>query len=77
MVVREVLDEEVYEGTEEMKIHNENPSIFVDAPPVYAWRCELTPKVYWHCEEGKQPNAFHRMTQRLVFGFKWERIKDE
>lgn len=45
--------------------------------PEYTWRCELTPKVHWYREEGEQPNAFHRMMQRIVFGFKWERISDE
>ena len=57
-----------------MKIHNENCS--VRYLPVMAWRCEVAPKTYWHCAEGKQPNAFHRMMQRLAFGFKWERIED-
>ena len=45
--------------------------------PVIAWRCRVAPKHYWHCEEGQQPNAFHRMMQRLAFGFKWERIDDD
>jgi hypothetical protein len=42
----------------------------------YAWKCELHPSTYWHCEEGKQPNAFHRLMQRLCFGVKWSRIDD-
>jgi hypothetical protein len=28
-------------------------------------------------EEGNQPNAFHRLMQYLMFGFKWERIKED
>jgi len=43
--------------------------------PKYAWRCELTPEFYWYREEGEQPNAFHRLMQRLFFGFKWERVE--
>jgi hypothetical protein len=45
--------------------------------PKYAWRCELMQKVYWEREEGQQPNAFHRLMQRLVFGFKWEKVCDD
>jgi hypothetical protein len=45
--------------------------------PNYVWSCEVMPKVYWRREEGQQPNAFHRLMQRLVFGFKWERIEEE
>lgn len=44
--------------------------------PKYAWKCELHPNTYWQCEEGKQPNAFHRFMQRLCFGLKWTRIDD-
>lgn len=44
--------------------------------PKYTWKCQLVPKVFWHVEEGKQPNAFHRFMQRLCFGFKWSRIDD-
>lgn len=43
--------------------------------PKYAWECEFMPNATWRCEEGKQPNAFHRLMQRLMFGFKWSRIK--
>lgn len=44
--------------------------------PKYAWKCELHPNTYWHVEEGKQPNAFHRFMQRLCFGVKWSRVDD-
>ena len=46
-------------------------------PPVYTWQCELMPHVRWMREEGNQPNAFHRLMQYLMFGFKWERIKED
>jgi len=45
--------------------------------PKYVWRVELAPKVIWYREEGQQPNAFHRMMQRLFFGFKWEKLDYE
>lgn len=45
-------------------------------PPKYTWKCELHPGTYWHVQEGKQPNAFHRFMQRLCFGVKWSRIDD-
>ena len=46
-------------------------------PPEYAWRCHLVRGVVYHLEEGKQPNAFNRLMQRLCFGVRWERIKGE
>jgi len=47
------------------------------APTKYVWRVELAPKVIWYREEGQQPNALHRMMQRLFFGFKWEKLDYE
>jgi hypothetical protein len=44
--------------------------------PKMTWKCELHPMTFWHCEEGKQPNAFHRFMQRLCFGVKWTRIDE-
>ena len=46
------------------------------SPPKASWRCELHPSTYWHVQEGKQPNAFHRFMQRLCFGIKWSKIDD-
>ena len=43
--------------------------------PEYTWRCEVMTELYWYREEGQQPNAFHRMMQRLVFGIKWEKLE--
>ena len=45
--------------------------------PDYAWRCYLGSNLMLNVEEGKQPNAFHRLMQRLCFGFRWERIKEK
>ena len=42
----------------------------------YAWRCEISPFFWWHLPEGGQPNAFHRFTQRIFLGLKWERINE-
>ena len=44
--------------------------------PKMAWKCELHPNTFWHVEEGKQPNAFHRFMQRLCFGVKWSRVEE-
>ena len=44
--------------------------------PPDAWRCELLPRHYWYVPEGRQPNAFHRFTQRIFLGLKWERINE-
>jgi hypothetical protein len=45
-------------------------------PPKASWKCELHKGIFWNCEEGKQPNAFHRFMQRLFFGVKWSRVDD-
>jgi hypothetical protein len=44
--------------------------------PKYTWKCQLMEGTYWHVEEGKQPNVFHRFMQSLCFGFKWSRIDE-
>lgn len=43
--------------------------------PSYSWKLWLNSNTWFMYEEGKQPNAFHRLMQRLILGFKWERIK--
>jgi hypothetical protein len=48
----------------------------ISIPPKPAWKCQLINGVYWNVEEGKQPNAFHRLMQRLFFGIKWSKIND-
>jgi hypothetical protein len=52
-------------------------NIRIAYPPEFAWRCHLVPGVVYHLEEGRQPNAFHRLMQRLCFGVRWERIEGE
>lgn len=44
--------------------------------PKMSWKCEIHPSTFWYCEEGRQPNAFHRFMQRLCFGIKWSKIDD-
>ena len=43
--------------------------------PKYAWRCTVTQNFPFYCKEGQQPNAFRRLMQRIVLGFKWERVE--
>jgi hypothetical protein len=46
------------------------------APPKPVWRVRVAEGVYWnHAGDKRPPNTFHRLMHRLVFGFKWERIK--
>lgn len=46
--------------------------------PTYEWRCKISPGFFYAIGEGLQPNAFHRFTQRIVLGIKWERaLRDE
>jgi hypothetical protein len=35
------------------------------------WKCHLTGDTVYHPMKGKEPNRFHRLMQRIVFGFKW------
>ena len=63
----------------DFKQHSSNKvmmSDYVISSPNYSWKCELAPNVFWNVEEGKQPNAFHRLMQELCFGFKWSKIDD-
>jgi len=52
------------------------PRISTISAPKYTWKCQLMEGTYWHVEEGKQPNVFHRFMQSVCFGFKWSRIDD-
>lgn len=52
-----------------------NQKLYIAKEPEFAWKCELISEIILSVEEGKQPNAFHRFMQRLVFGFKWSRIE--
>lgn len=50
-----------------------NTQITVPRPP---WRCEIHGLTFL-CEEGKQPNAFHRFMLRLCFGIRWEYVGED
>lgn len=63
------------------KVDASNFTISLDKPwtasislPKYAWKCELHRGTFWHVEEGRQPNRFHRKMQELCFGIKWSKI---
>lgn len=43
-------------------------------PKKSEWKMKASGVIYWP-DEGKEPNAFHRLMQRLVLGFKWEKVK--
>lgn len=43
-------------------------------PKPSGWRVHLVNGVEWHPDEGQVPNAFWRLMQRLMFGFRWERL---
>lgn len=46
-----------------------------NTPPPPEWSVEVVDGVLWHPDSTKKvPNAFHRLMQRLVFGFKWKRL---
>lgn len=59
----------------ELVDHPPHPTYILQYPKM-DWKCELHPNTHWHCEEGKQPNAFHRFMQRLCFGVKWTKVND-
>lgn len=42
--------------------------------PEYHWQCQMTKNMVYNVVAGVQPNRFHRMMQRLAFGFKWTYI---
>ena len=43
-------------------------------PPEFAWRCHLIPGVVYHLEEGKQPNAFHRLPSPHAAPMLWRQV---
>lgn len=48
--------------------------VIKNTPPP-EWSVELLDGVILHPDGTKKaPNAFHRLMQRLVFGFKWKRL---
>jgi hypothetical protein len=40
-------------------------------PDPSQWTCHLTDSFCYTPSKGKEPNAFHRKMQELMFGFKW------
>ena len=58
-----------------MDILGMKDGMYILQPPRPAWTCELHPGTFWHVEEGKQPNRFHRWMQKICFGFKWTEIE--
>lgn len=44
-------------------------------PELSEWRCFITNNTCITPHKGKEPNWFHRLMQRLILGFRWERDK--
>lgn len=47
--------------------------IRIKSPPPTNWQVWLWPGNCMHV--ASPPNPFHRLMQRLVFGFRWEKLK--
>jgi hypothetical protein len=43
-------------------------------PPVYKWRLYMDADNSFACMKESAPNWFHRLMQRLILGFRWERL---
>lgn len=57
-------------------VNEDYPRIEMFKVPVYKWRLKPfadCPDLAVHCQ--RAPNAFYRVMQRLILGFKWERIE--
>jgi hypothetical protein len=39
------------------------------------WKVQLNSRFAIYFQDGSQPCAFHRWMQRMLFGFKWERME--
>ena len=53
-----------------------NSGTFIE-PPKPEWVLHVNPYFQIEIPKGKEVNAFHRLMQRLILGFKWEKVKDE
>jgi hypothetical protein len=42
-------------------------------PKYSKWKVKIAGSLVLVPLEGKEPNAFHRLMQRLILGFKWEK----
>lgn len=47
-------------------------SYIIYKPPINKWECKINHYVSFHME--KAPNCFHRLMQRLILGFKWNKL---
>jgi hypothetical protein len=47
----------------------------IQPSPLSDWKCEISSPngLVFRPVRGAEPNAFHRLMQRLCFGFKWVR----
>lgn len=45
----------------------------MQSPTMSEWRCEITSTFHIIPLKGHEPNAFHRLMQRLILGFKWRK----
>lgn len=42
--------------------------------PKYRWAWSFCGNTWWNVEEGKEPNRFRRLMQRLVLGIVWKEL---
>lgn len=47
---------------------------FIRSPELCDWQAKINGLTY-RPYKYQEPNAFHRLMQRLCFGVKWERVK--
>ncbi len=54
----------------------EGYAIPIKVPEYSNWQATIAGNmIVWRPEKGREPNAFHRLMQRLILGIKWERVK--
>lgn len=57
---------------ERQQEHYRTAHLSFQAPPKPTWRCWIWDGLCYYVS--KPPNAFHRLMQRIAFGFRWERL---
>lgn len=40
------------------------------------WECDIVSGFTLRPDRGDEPNAFHRLMQRLAFGFRWRKWRE-
>ena len=50
-----------------------NPGFAIWKQPEYAWKVQIG-DLHINVIKGREPNAFNRFMQGLVFGFKWSKL---